>query len=68
MKNESSLFNYWIKYVDPLRKRMDELSEKIIKRGIFANPRDRFELKKVTKIYNTKIDWIEEMLDKDPGL
>jgi len=68
VKDESSLFNYWIKYVDPLRKRMDELSEKIVKRGIFANPRDRFELKKVTKIYNTKIDWIEEMLDKDPGL
>lgn len=65
MNYESSLYNYWTKFLEPIRTKRDALSEKVIKKGIFAKQSDKLELKILTKIYDEKIVWLEKMLEEE---
>lgn len=68
MKTNDSLNNYFLKYIDPLRIKRDKLQEKIIKKGIFATKTEKMEFEILEKIYNEKIKWYEDQLQKENSL
>lgn len=68
MKTNDSLNNYFLKYIDPLRIKRDNLQEKIIKKGIFATKTEKMEFEILEKIYNEKIKWYEDQLQKENSL